>query len=178
MNLSNLTPAEGSVNRDGKRLGRGQGSGKGGTAARGHNGAKSRSGYSKKIGFEGGQMPLFRRLPKRGFSNAFGGKKTVEVSLGRLQEAVDLKSKIMKKLLKYIGALAVAGTLLTGCTKDNAAPSISSATILIDSCNSNTPFEKFVSTTSLVFFVTHLSSSNTLHVSCFKFVIPIFQFSL
>ena len=69
MNLSNLTPAEGSVNRDGKRLGRGQGSGKGGTAARGHKGAKSRSGYSKKIGFEGGQMPLQRRVPKFGFTN-------------------------------------------------------------------------------------------------------------
>lgn len=69
MNLSNLQPAEGSVNRDGKRLGRGQGSGKGGTAARGHKGAKSRSGYSKKIGFEGGQMPLQRRVPKFGFTN-------------------------------------------------------------------------------------------------------------
>lgn len=69
MNLSNLKPAEGAVNRDGKRLGRGQGSGKGGTAARGHKGAKSRSGYSKKIGFEGGQMPLQRRVPKFGFKN-------------------------------------------------------------------------------------------------------------
>ena len=69
MNLSNLTPAEGSVKSKGKRLGRGQGSGRGGTAARGHNGAKSRSGYSKKIGFEGGQMPLQRRVPKFGFTN-------------------------------------------------------------------------------------------------------------
>ena len=69
MDLSNLKPAEGSVNRAGKRLGRGQGSGKGGTAARGHKGAKSRSGYSKKIGFEGGQMPLQRRVPKFGFKN-------------------------------------------------------------------------------------------------------------
>ena len=57
MNLSNLKPASGSVKTQGKRLGRGQGSGKGGTAARGHKGAKSRSGYSRKIGFEGGQMP-------------------------------------------------------------------------------------------------------------------------
>mgnify|MGYP003678816030 CR=1 FL=1 len=69
MNLSNLTPAEGAVNRDGKRVGRGQGSGKGGTATRGHKGAKSRSGYSKKMGFEGGQMPLQRRVPKFGFTN-------------------------------------------------------------------------------------------------------------
>jgi large subunit ribosomal protein L15 len=68
MDLSNLKPAKGSVKK-GKRLGRGQGSGKGGTSTRGHKGAKSRSGYSKKIGFEGGQMPLQRRLPKYGFKN-------------------------------------------------------------------------------------------------------------
>jgi len=68
MDLSNLKPAKGSVKR-GKRLGRGQGSGKGGTSTRGHKGAKSRSGYSKKIGFEGGQMPLQRRVPKYGFKN-------------------------------------------------------------------------------------------------------------
>jgi large subunit ribosomal protein L15 len=68
MDLSNLKPAKGSVKRN-KRLGRGQGSGKGGTSTRGHKGAKSRSGYSKKIGFEGGQMPLQRRLPKYGFKN-------------------------------------------------------------------------------------------------------------
>ncbi|MBP6039203.1 MAG: 50S ribosomal protein L15 [Flavobacterium sp.] len=69
MNLSNLQPAEGSVHNQNKRVGRGEGSGKGGTAARGHKGAKSRSGYSKKIGFEGGQMPLQRRVPKFGFKN-------------------------------------------------------------------------------------------------------------
>ena len=69
MSLQNLKPAEGSTQRQGKRLGRGEGSGKGGTAARGHKGAKSRSGYSKKIGFEGGQMPLQRRVPKFGFKN-------------------------------------------------------------------------------------------------------------
>jgi large subunit ribosomal protein L15 len=68
MDLSNLKPAKGSV-KSGKRLGRGQGSGKGGTSTRGHKGAKSRSGYSKKVGFEGGQMPLQRRLPKFGFKN-------------------------------------------------------------------------------------------------------------
>ena len=69
MDLSNLQPAAGSTHNQNKRLGRGQGSGKGGTAARGHKGAKSRSGYSKKIGFEGGQMPLQRRVPKFGFKN-------------------------------------------------------------------------------------------------------------
>ena len=68
MNLSNITPAMGSVKTN-KRLGRGTGSGKGGTSTRGHKGAKSRSGYSRKIGFEGGQMPLQRRLTKFGFNN-------------------------------------------------------------------------------------------------------------
>ena len=68
MNLNNLRPAEGSV-KTRKRVGRGAGSGLGGTSTRGHKGAKSRSGYSKKIGFEGGQMPLQRRVPKFGFKN-------------------------------------------------------------------------------------------------------------
>lgn len=68
MDLSNLKPAEGAT-RTNKRIGRGQGSGKGGTATRGHKGAKSRSGYKRKRGFEGGQMPLFRRVPKFGFKN-------------------------------------------------------------------------------------------------------------
>ncbi|UOK43725.1 MULTISPECIES: 50S ribosomal protein L15 [Flavobacterium] len=88
MNLSNLQPAEGSTHNQNKRLGRGEGSGKGGTAARGHKGAKSRSGYSKKIGFEGGQMPLQRRVPKFGFKNinrvAYQG-----VNLSTLQLLVD-----------------------------------------------------------------------------------------
>jgi large subunit ribosomal protein L15 len=68
MNLSNLKPAEGSTKAR-KRIGRGPGSGLGGTSTRGHKGAKSRSGYSRKIGFEGGQMPIQRRLPKFGFKN-------------------------------------------------------------------------------------------------------------
>lgn len=88
MNLSNLQPAEGSIHREGKRVGRGQGSGKGGTATRGHKGAKSRSGYSKKIGFEGGQMPLQRRVPKFGFKN-FNRKEYVGINLGQLQNLVD-----------------------------------------------------------------------------------------
>lgn len=68
MNLSNLRPAKGSV-RERKRVGRGQGSGMGGTSTRGHKGAQSRSGYSRKVHFEGGQMPLQRRVPKFGFKN-------------------------------------------------------------------------------------------------------------
>ena len=68
MNLHNLTPAEGAT-KNRKRIARGQGSGRGGTSTRGHKGAKSRSGYSRKIGFEGGQMPLQRRVPKFGFKN-------------------------------------------------------------------------------------------------------------
>ena len=87
MELNNLQPAEGST-KSGKRIGRGQGSGKGGTAARGHNGQKSRSGYSKKIGFEGGQMPLQRRVPKFGFTN-INRKEHVGVNLDKLQEMVD-----------------------------------------------------------------------------------------
>jgi len=69
MNLHNLKPAKGSVKTSRSRLGRGEGTGHGGTAGRGHKGAKSRSGYSKKVGFEGGQMPLQRRVPKYGFKN-------------------------------------------------------------------------------------------------------------
>ena len=68
MNLHNLKPAEKSTHRE-RRIGRGQGSGKGGTSTRGNKGAQSRSGYSRKIGFEGGQMPIYRILPKRGFKN-------------------------------------------------------------------------------------------------------------
>ena len=68
MNLSNLKPANGAT-KTSKRIGRGQGSGRGGTSTRGHKGAKSRSGYSSKVGFEGGQMPLQRRVPKFGFKH-------------------------------------------------------------------------------------------------------------
>lgn len=93
MDLSNLKPAEGATHRQGKRVGRGQGSGKGGTATRGHKGAKSRSGYSKKIGFEGGQMPLQRRVPKFGFKN-FNRKEYQTVNLDKLQALVD--NKIVK----------------------------------------------------------------------------------
>ncbi|PRX53718.1 50S ribosomal protein L15 [Flagellimonas meridianipacifica] len=88
MELHNLKPAEGAVQKEGKRVGRGEGSGKGGTSTRGHKGAKSRSGYSKKIGFEGGQMPLQRRVPKFGFKN-INRKEYQGVNLSKLQELVD-----------------------------------------------------------------------------------------
>jgi len=90
MNLSNLKPAKGSVQSPGKRVGRGQGSGKGGTATRGHKGAKSRSGYSRKIGFEGGQMPLQRRVPKFGFNN-INRKDYQGINLDTIQMLVDNK---------------------------------------------------------------------------------------
>ena len=96
MNLSNLKPAKGSVQSQGKRVGRGQGSGKGGTATRGHKGAKSRSGYSRKIGFEGGQMPLQRRVPKFGFNN-INRKDYQGINLDTIQTLVDSK-KIKSKL--------------------------------------------------------------------------------
>ncbi|MBB1149946.1 MULTISPECIES: 50S ribosomal protein L15 [unclassified Myroides] len=88
MNLSNLQPANGSVHNQNKRVGRGEGSGKGGTSTKGHKGAKSRSGYSKKIGFEGGQMPLQRRVPKFGFKNINRVEYAV-INLEALQGLVD-----------------------------------------------------------------------------------------
>eukprot|EP00746_Dinoflagellata_sp_MGD_P033049 gnl/MRDRNA2_/MRDRNA2_178740_c0_seq1.p1 gnl/MRDRNA2_/MRDRNA2_178740_c0~~gnl/MRDRNA2_/MRDRNA2_178740_c0_seq1.p1 ORF type:complete len:194 (+),score=34.87 gnl/MRDRNA2_/MRDRNA2_178740_c0_seq1:214-795(+) len=104
MRLSNLKPAEGST-KSGKRVGRGQGSGKGGTATRGHKGQKSRSGYSKKIGFEGGQMPLQRRVPKFGFKNI----NRVEyrgINLDMIQALVD-----RKKVKEITPAILVEGGL-------------------------------------------------------------------
>ena len=87
MNLSNLKPAEGSV-KNRKRIGRGTGSGRGGTSTRGHKGAGSRSGTSSKVGFEGGQMPLQRRVPKVGFKNP-NRVEYVSVNLDALQSLVD-----------------------------------------------------------------------------------------
>jgi large subunit ribosomal protein L15 len=87
MQLNNLKPAKGSI-KAGKRIGRGEGSGKGGTATRGHKGQKSRSGYSRKIGFEGGQMPLQRRVPKFGFKN-INRKEYQGINLDKLQQLVD-----------------------------------------------------------------------------------------
>lgn len=89
MELNNLKPAKGSVKTK-KRIGRGQGSGKGGTSTRGHKGQKSRSGYSKKVGFEGGQMPLQRRVPKFGFTN-INRKEYKGINLDVLQALADKK---------------------------------------------------------------------------------------
>ena len=95
MDLSNLKPAEGSVNKKDRRLGRGQGSGRGGTATRGHKGQKSRSGYSKALGFEGGQMPLQRRVPKHGFKN-FNRKVYKGINISTLEELAEKKN--LKKI--------------------------------------------------------------------------------
>ena len=105
MDLSNLRPAKGSTHNS-KRLGRGQGSGKGGTSTRGHKGAKSRSGYSRKIGFEGGQMPLQRRVPKYGFKN-INRKEYKGINISTLQtlaethniEKIDFETLIMAGLV-------------------------------------------------------------------------------
>jgi large subunit ribosomal protein L15 len=111
MELSNLKPQSGSVTSKKKRLGRGQGSGKGGTATRGHKGAKSRSGYSKKLGFEGGQMPLQRRIPKFGFKN-INRVEYKPVNLSKLQELID--SKKVKK-----GTINAESLISNGLVKKN-----------------------------------------------------------
>ena len=90
MDLSNLKPAKGSV-KTRKRIGRGQGSGRGGTSTRGHKGAQSRSGYKSKRGFEGGQMPLLRRIPKFGFKN-INRKEFKSINLDVLQKLAENKS--------------------------------------------------------------------------------------
>ena len=111
MDLSNLKPAKGSVKKS-KRVGRGQGSGKGGTSTRGHKGAKSRSGYSKKIGFEGGQMPLQRRLPKFGFKN-INRKEYKAINLSTIQKlaeqniALDRKKIMLKDPIRTLGEYEV-----------------------------------------------------------------------
>ncbi len=89
MDLSNLKPADGSV-KNKKRIGRGEGSGRGGTSTKGHKGAQSRSGYKRKIGFEGGQMPLYRRVPKFGFKN-INRVEYKGVNISSLQKLVDDK---------------------------------------------------------------------------------------
>ena len=103
MELHNLKPAAGSV-KNNKRVGRGQGSGRGGTSTRGHKGAKSRSGYTKKRGFEGGQMPLQRRLPKRGFKN-FTRVAYVAINVDRIQAMVEKYnlSKVDFETLRELG---------------------------------------------------------------------------
>ena len=106
MNLHNLTPAKGSVKRS-KRIARGQGSGHGGTSTRGHKGAKSRSGYSKKIGFEGGQMPLQRRVPKFGFKN-INRVEYKAINLDVIQSLIERKNvtEITPEVLRNYGVIS------------------------------------------------------------------------
>ena len=102
MNLSNLEPAEGST-KTRKRIGRGAGSGLGGTSTRGHKGAKSRSGYSKKVGFEGGQMPLQRRVPKFGFKN-INRVEYKAINLDTIQTLADAKNLTKVGISDFIEA--------------------------------------------------------------------------
>src|SRR5690349_22014673 len=97
LSLNNLKPSAGSTHKK-KRVGRGPGSGLGKTSGRGHKGQKSRSGYSSKAGFEGGQMPLQRRLPKRGFTNIFK-KQWIEISLARTEGNLNAAAEVTPKTL-------------------------------------------------------------------------------
>jgi large subunit ribosomal protein L15 len=109
MDLSNLRKPKGSTHAK-KRIGRGQGSGNGKTAGRGHKGAKSRSGFKRKRGFEGGQMPLHRRVPKRGFHNLF--RETYEVvNLDTLQERFDAGVEVTPELLREAGVVGRRGPI-------------------------------------------------------------------
>ena len=105
MDLSNLKPADGSKGPNKKRVGRGQGSGNGKTAGRGHKGAQSRSGFKFKRGFEGGQMPLHRRVPKRGFHNLFRVEYVV-VNVDDLAEIFDAGTVITPELLRERGMVS------------------------------------------------------------------------
>jgi large subunit ribosomal protein L15 len=106
MDLSNLKPAKGSIKKE-KRIGRGQGSGKGGTSTKGHKGGQSRAGYSRKTGFEGGQMPLQRRVPKFGFTN-INRKEYKAINIATLQTLADAKklSAIDLKTLVDVGLVS------------------------------------------------------------------------
>jgi large subunit ribosomal protein L15 len=106
LSLNNLKPAKGSTHKK-KRVGRGPGSGLGKTAGRGHKGQKSRSGYSSKIGFEGGQMPLQRRLPKRGFTNIFK-KAWLEISLAKIEENFNAGDEVTPEILHERGLIKKA----------------------------------------------------------------------
>ena len=106
LSLNNLKPAAGSTHKK-KRVGRGPGSGLGKTAGRGHKGQKSRSGYSSKIGFEGGQMPLQRRLPKRGFTNIFK-KHWIEISLAKIEANFNEGDEVNPEILHERGLIKKA----------------------------------------------------------------------
>jgi large subunit ribosomal protein L15 len=104
--LNNLHPAPGSTHKK-KRLGRGPGSGLGKTSGKGHKGQKSRSGYSSRPGFEGGQMPLQRRLPKRGFTNIFK-KQWIEISLAKIEENFNAGDDVTPEVLHHRGLIKKA----------------------------------------------------------------------
>jgi large subunit ribosomal protein L15 len=106
LSLNNLKPAKGSTHKK-KRVGRGPGSGLGKTAGRGHKGQKSRSGYSSRPGFEGGQMPLQRRLPKRGFTNIFK-KQWIEISLGKIESSFNAGDEVTPEILHGRGLIKKA----------------------------------------------------------------------
>src|SRR6476619_153576 len=106
LSLNNLHPAPGSTHKK-KRLGRGPGSGLGKTSGKGHKGQKSRSGYSSRPGFEGGQMPLQRRLPKRGFTNIFK-KEWIEISLAKIEENFNAGDEITPAVLHERGLIKKA----------------------------------------------------------------------
>lgn len=106
LSLNNLHPAPGSTHKK-KRLGRGPGSGLGKTSGKGHKGQKSRSGYSSKRGFEGGQMPLQRRLPKRGFTNIFK-KEWLEISLAKIEENFNAGETVTPEILHERGLIKKA----------------------------------------------------------------------
>jgi large subunit ribosomal protein L15 len=106
LSLNNIRPAKGSTHKK-KRVGRGPGSGLGKTAGRGEKGQKSRSGYSRKVGFEGGQMPLHRRLPKRGFTNIFK-KRWLEVSLAALDRHFSANDEVTPEVLHERGIIKKA----------------------------------------------------------------------
>lgn len=108
LGLNNLRPAPGSTHKK-KRVGRGPGSGLGKTSGKGHKGQKSRSGYSSKIGFEGGQMPLQRRLPKRGFTNIFK-KQWIEISLAKIEENFNSGDEITPEILHQRGLIKKSET--------------------------------------------------------------------
>ncbi len=106
LSLNNIKPSKGSTHKK-KRVGRGPGSGLGKTAGRGHKGQKSRSGYSSRPGFEGGQMPLQRRLPKRGFTNIFK-KQWIEISLAKIEENFNSGDDITPEILHERGLIKKA----------------------------------------------------------------------
>ena len=136
LNLSNLSPAYGSTKNE-KRIGRGEGSTRGGTSTRGHKGAKSRSGYKRKSGFEGGQMPMQRRLPKRGFKSQLL-RFNAEVTLSALEQLglaeVDL---LTLKQAGLVGQLAknvkvIKSGLLTKAVKLNGIAATAGAKVVIE----------------------------------------------